>query len=358
MIESLFSKDCSSRISIRTLSSDNSLKVFFDKLSLPRWFEDRFAPEFEKLFKLAGKCNKIFLATPSSEPNNILGCVYCNFNPHHRFRSSVVPIFGWMRAENEDIFHFLLNHVKRFAASRGFSKIRGPINPPKLFGGWGAIVEGTNFLPTLNTPPDDRKLSHFLINNQGELGETTTYYNNTLIQTEPINLEGVRVRFVNPTPAELFKEKTLSQKLIRLITSGFSSFLPDTSVVKNQFVKFSKIYAKIEHPEDFYQIAMDTETKEVVGCLISCPNLCDVWAGKELKSCLFDSIVVDKRWRRTSLSKKLWFDVANRLRDRGIKDQINNYLWEDNEIVLRFQAPYSEFRHEIRVYHCPTLPSA
>ena len=353
----MIAKNETKNAKIEPIAPGKSIAQFVQYLDFPLWFEERFVPEFTTIFDAGGEDNRIFIA---KERNDIVGCVHCHLKPNHRYNGQVIPIFGWLKGDSEGILKTLLNACKSFAKSRGHQKIRGPINQPKQLGGWGIITKGFGTRPTLNAPRDQPRLAHFFESTYGNgrgngtnSADVTTYYNNTLDRTEPIATREKNVELVNPAPEKLFSNEELSSSLVKLIQSGFSSLLPDTSVVENQFAKYAKIYAQVQNPQDFYELAIDKDTKEVVGCLIACPNLCDLWSGGKLESCLFDSIVIAKKWRRTNLGKKLWFTVADRLRARGITDQINNYLWEENVAVLKFQEPYSVPRHEIKVYTIP-----
>jgi hypothetical protein len=120
---------------IEMLSTEEQTEDFLNLLAKPGWFMDHFRPMFTKWMQ--DHQGKFFIAKVEEQP---VGSIYCELNPPHVSHGEKVPIFGWFIAENPDVAAKLLKEVEIYVIEHDYSILRGPINHPKLFGGWGVLI--------------------------------------------------------------------------------------------------------------------------------------------------------------------------------------------------------------------------
>ncbi|MHA1678174.1 MAG: hypothetical protein ACTSW3_05285, partial [Promethearchaeota archaeon] len=72
------------------------------------------------------------------------------------------PIFGWLQGDSLADIKILLNRVEVECRAEGKPFIRGPINPPDMFGGWGALIEGFELGYLVDTPMNEPRLGSMI----------------------------------------------------------------------------------------------------------------------------------------------------------------------------------------------------
>ena len=155
---------------IKILKPEDNSDVFMRLLDKPSWFIDRFQKDFDDhRSKTKGEIILI------NDNNSVLGGTYIEVNQDYTWKKLRLPTFGWFKTENNGASEELLKEIKRWASKKKFSWLRGPINVPKTFGGWGEMVKSERFDPLINVPwaKDDSK--GFL--NQTDYVEKTQYFN-------------------------------------------------------------------------------------------------------------------------------------------------------------------------------------
>ncbi|MHA1646308.1 MAG: hypothetical protein ACTSVL_01945, partial [Promethearchaeota archaeon] len=142
---------------IMKITSDESSDEFFAFLDRPQWFKDAIRSEFDSHRRDVGGI--IFL---KSKNGKITGSIYLEMNPLHYSLGNITPIFGWLQGDTYEDVQILLRTIEILCRSEGKSYIRGPINPPDMFGGWGALIEGFELGYLVDTPMNEPRLGSMI----------------------------------------------------------------------------------------------------------------------------------------------------------------------------------------------------
>jgi len=298
---------------------------FYDYIAYPDWFKLRMKPIFEQHRK--ENEGFTFMMVDPNLHNKSLGSIYCELKPMHMSKGKQIPIFGWLNADNKEIAKTLLNHVENFAKDHGHKEIRGPLNMPKMFG-WGAQVEHFDCPMYWETPHNSSEIPKWI--------EECGY----VADTEYITLELTNLLEVeNPYPdleivsyliEELFANKEMMVKLEQLIERNFSGFLPDVSTNKGRFVEMGKLLMETGHGQDFYILAIDKKTQDLVGFIVEVPNIFDQWAGNKLKNVVVDTVIVDENYRGAYFFFFLFNEIYKKLAPKGIDGVVSGLIWSKN----------------------------
>ncbi|MCK5345312.1 MAG: hypothetical protein KAR20_18005 [Candidatus Heimdallarchaeota archaeon] len=150
------------QLKIRSIGVGEKIDQFYDFLDRPFWFKMYLKSYFEtQRIKMHGV---VFLAVDAAKPSTIKGCIYCELEPDHLTYGKNVPIFGWVQVNSEETLKFLFTHVEKYVKDHGFNELRGPINPPKLFGGWGAMTKGFDQPLLVDSANNDPHLAEWIEN--------------------------------------------------------------------------------------------------------------------------------------------------------------------------------------------------
>lgn len=300
-----------------------SIAKFYNYIDYPDWFKLRMKPIFEKYRKE----NNGFVFMMYDKNSKIIGSIYCELKPKHISKGKQIPIFGWLNADSKEIAEELLNHVEIFAREHGYNEIRGPLNMPKMFG-WGAQVGYFDCPMYWETPHNHPEISKWI----EECGYKA--------DTEYITLELTHLLEVaNPHPEleivsypieELFADKEMMGKLQQLVERNFSGFLPDISTDQGRFGEMGKMLLETGHGQDFYILAIDRITQNLVGFIVEVPNIFDQWAGNRLKNVVVDTVIVDEKYRGAYFFFFLFNEICKKLTPKGIDGVVSGLIWSKN----------------------------
>jgi hypothetical protein len=123
-------------IQIQPILPPDNADPFYPLLNRPPWFLDHFIPAFETWRR--DHNGIIFIAYDYQRP---IGCIYVEIHPPHLVHGEYKPVFGWLEAENQYVVVQILNAAENYVIEHGGASLRGPINHPKFFGGWGVLME-------------------------------------------------------------------------------------------------------------------------------------------------------------------------------------------------------------------------
>jgi len=304
-------------------TKNNSIAQFYDYIAYPDWFKQRMIPIFEQ----HRKENNGFVFMMFDKNCNIVGSIYSELKPKHISKGKQIPIFGWLNADSKEIAENLLNHVENFTRDHGYNEIRGPLNMPKMFG-WGAQFEYFDCPMFWETPHNRLEIPKWI----EECGYKT--------DTEYITLELTHILEIrNPHPEleivsypveKLFADKEMMGKLQKLVERNFSGFLPDISTDQGRFGEMGKILMETGHGEDFYILAINVNTQELVGFIVEVPNIFDQWAGKKLKNVVVDTVIVDEKYRGAYFFFFLFNEIYKKLAPKGIDGVVSGLIWSQN----------------------------
>jgi hypothetical protein len=314
---------------IEKISSNQNLSRFFNYLNRPSWFKDKFIPEFDTHRKLTD--GMIFLML---QEEKTIGCIYCELNPHHTSYGEKVPIFGWIQAESEQICHKLLETAIKYAKDNGFSKIRGPINPPKLFGGWGAMVEGYSNEMLVESAINQPELAGWIISAGFNFDTEYVAIKDTHMLSKDFEFPGIEL---NSYPIkELMKDSELILKLGKFVTANFTGFLPDNSIVGERTQELFDLLLSVDRGEDFLGFALDSTTDEIAAVFIVLPNVFEIWQGQPLRNVNADTAIVAKKYRNSQLFHYLYNKVYSNLRkSRGFTGLTAGMVWSQNVKAIK-----------------------
>ena len=298
---------------------------FYDYIAYPDWFKLSMKPIFEQHRK--ENDGFVFMMVDPNRYNKSLGSIYCELKPKHMSKGKQIPIFGWLHADNKEIATILLNHVENFAKDHGYKEIRGPLNMPKMFG-WGVQVEYFDCPMYWETPHNRPEIPKWI----EECGYKT--------DTEYITLELTGLLEVeNPYPEleiasypveELFADTEMMGKLQKLIERNFSGFLPDVTSDKGKFEEMGKLLMNTGHGHDFYILAINKKTQDLVAFIVEVPNIFEQWAGKKLKNTVVDTVIVDEKYRGAYFFFFLFNEIYKKLAPKGIDGVVSGLIWAKN----------------------------
>jgi len=306
-------------------SKNQSISRFYEYIAYPDWFKLEMKPIFENHRK--ENDGFVFMMVDPSQNNKSIGSIYCELKPKHISKGKQSPIFGWLNADNKDIAEILLIHVEQFAENHGYTEIRGPINMPKMFG-WGAQIANFDCPRYWETPHNCPEMPKWI----EECGyERDTEYitlglTNLLKVTNPYP----ELEIVSYPIEDLFANDELMEKLQRLIERNFSGFLPDISTDKGRFWEMGKILMETGHGQDFYILAVNKNTQDLVGFIVEVPNIFEQWSGKKMKSIVVDTVIVDENYRGSYFFFFLFNEIYKKLAPKGIHGVISGLIWSKN----------------------------
>ncbi len=302
---------------------------FINYLNRPIWFKVK----FNQIFDQHRKKNQgtILLVKKKDAVNSVIGCVYYELNPHHLSYGKKVPIFGWLQADNEKICHILLKKLESIVKKRGYSTIRGPINLPSLYGGWGTKIWDKDKYPLINSSENSKKLSSWIKTTGFKL--ETEYISLKVTEWDPglCPFEGIEI--ITFPIFELLENKKILKQIKDLLKTNFSSFLPDTST-EDKIHQVISLLSSIERGEDFLLLAFDIKNGKLAGLILEIPNIFDLWQGKEIESADIDTIIIAKEYRNASFMPWLYSIIHKKLQLRGIKRHIGATIWSKNKPAL------------------------
>ncbi len=306
-------------------SKNQSIARFYDYIAYPDWFKLRMKPIFEQHRKKND--GFVFMMVDPNHNDISLGSIYCELKPKHISKGKQIPIFGWLNADSKKIAKNLLTHVENFAKIKGYNEIRGPLNMPKMFG-WGARVEYFNCPMYWETPHNRPEIPKW-IESCGYKPDTEYI---TLGLTNLLEVENPypELEIVSYPIKELFANNEMMEKLQQLIERNFSGFLPDISTDKGRFGEMGKLLMETGHGQDFYILAINKETQDLIGFIVEVPNIFEQWAGNKLKNTVVDTVIVDEKYRGAYFFFFLFNEIYKKLTQKGIDGIVSGLIWSKN----------------------------
>ena len=308
---------------ISSSSQDSSLE-FIQYLSRPLWFKRNFGPLFD-LHRKKTK-GKLFLAK-DSESQDTIGCVYCELKPFHNSYGKQIPIFGWLQADTEEICHALLSNIWEFVQDNNFDCLRGPINTPSIYGGWGVRTEGFSNKPLVNSATNSEKLANWISNAGWDMD--TEYVSVCGTKWDSSHCSFPNIELKSFPISELKHNTQLLTQLSKFVENNFVQRLPDTTG-ENKMMRMFNLLDNLERGEEFYVIAFDRITGEIAGAILEIPNIFDLWQNKPISSADIDTAIISKKYRNANLFLWMYFKFQEKLIERGVKTHIGATIWKKN----------------------------
>ena len=305
----------------------------------------------------------------TKENGNISGFVVCQIDKDYKSYGMKCPTFGWLHAKDFRSCELLMSECESFVRENKLRKIRGPINFPKIIGGIGYQIEGFK-APMLNgvafNEPNSKVLEYL-----EELGykKESKYSCLEVIEsnwTKGNKLDkGIILRFL-PT-SEIRK---LRAKILALAQSSFHSVLADApggqsrfdemmetydlafgnSMVKDNFDPntYSSIPEFIEAWESCdlnniipcCPVAFDRTTGELVGIIMTLPNLFQLWIKEPLTHLNVDTVIIKKEYAGRGIFSSLQNvgQITSRL--YGFDYVEGTTIWANNDRAIKTIFPH------------------
>ena len=304
-------------------TKNQSIPKFYEYIAYPDWFKLRMKPIFEH----HRKENEGVVFMMSNENNKTIGSIYCELTPQHISKGKQIPIFGWLHADRKEIAEKLLSHVEKFAKDHGHEEIRGPLNMPKMFG-WGAQVDYYECSMYWETPHNRPEIPKWI----EECGYTpdTEYITLGLTNLLEVDNPYPELEIISYPIEDLFANQDMMEKMQKLIERNFSGFLPDVSTDTRRFGEMGKLLRETGYGEDFYILAIDKNTQDLVGFIVEVPNIFEQWAGKPLKNVVVDTVIVDEKYRGAYFFFFLFNEIYKKLAPKGVDGVVSGLIWSKN----------------------------
>lgn len=310
---------------------------------------------------------KIFIAYDNSEIN---GIVISQIDPEFKSYSRKCGTFGWLYAKNYSICKALIDSCERFIKSNRVRKIRGNFNFPKGIGGIGIQVKGFEeqmmFGVAFNDP--NSKITDYL-KNMGYIAESEY----TCVRVEEATWKkgkriDKKIKLGYLSLEELTERK---DDIMNLAKDTFHVILPDASGGENRFNEMIKTYAQVPKshyklredfiPEKYSQIpefieawescdlenaitwapmAFDRKSGELVGLILSLPDLYELWLDKPITRNNVDTVMVKKEYSRRGI-----FSALNNIGQltcnlNGITYYEGTSIWSNNKKAIDTIFPH------------------
>jgi len=306
----------------------------------------------------------------TKENGNISGFVVCQIDKDYKSYGMKCPTFGWLHPKDFRSCELLMSECENFVRENKLRKIRGPINFPKIIGGIGYQIEGFE-APMLNgvafNEPNSKVLEYL-----EELGYKKESKYTCLEVIESNWTKGnkldkdIVLRFL-PT-SEIRK---LRARILALAQSSFHSVLADApggqsrfdemmetydlafgnrSMVKDDFdpSTYSSIPEFIEAWESCdlnnivpcCPVAFDRTTGELVGIIMTLPNLFQLWIKEPLTHLNVDTVIIKKEYAGRGIFSSLQNvgQITSRL--YGFDYVEGTTIWANNDRAIKTIFPH------------------
>lgn len=319
--------------SIQLISANETAQGFYLYLDRPTWFINRFQSIFDDHRSLTDGVIFLYRSDTEKEFQQVQGCIYVELTPKHRSYNEQVPIFGWLQADSESIAIDLLAYAENYVADHGYQTLRGPINSPGIYGGWGARYAGPEIPLSVDFSTNHKDLKKWI-----EMAGFTA-------EAEYIDVQSTIPPITNcPVPngsiekiqkplKEILGDREIMEQLYAFVGRNFVGRLPDTT--PNKMETLFRLLDSVDHGEDFYIFAREKATGKIIAAILEIPNVFDLWQGKPLTSTAINTAIVDKAYRGKDLFHWIYWEFQKGQNQRGITRHLGANIWSKNKAAIR-----------------------
>ncbi len=306
----------------------------------------------------------------TKENGNITGFVVCQIDKEYKSYGRKCPTFGWIHAKDFRSCELLMSECEEFVRENKFRKIRGPMNFPKIIGGIGYQTEGFN-APMINGVAFNEpslKVVEFL----EELGyQKESKYsclevvNSNWSKGNSIDKD-IILRFLPTSEIRKLREEVLS-----LAQSSFHSVLADApgggsryeEMMESYDLTFGKrvatkgdfnpsIYSSIPEFIEAWEacdldnivpccpVAIDRTTGELVGIIITLPNLFQLWSNEPLTHLNVDTVIIKKEYAGRGIFSSLQNIGQITSKVYGFEYIEGTTIWANNDRAIETIFPH------------------
>lgn len=325
---------------------------------------------YRKKLNTPDYCVALIFAYMGDQP---VGMVATQIDPEYRTYSRKATTFSWLLCEDFSICKALMERVEFFAREHKVKKIRGPINYPKIVGGIGIQTKGFN-TPIMNG-----------INFNHPNSKTLNYLNRLGYESESkyscVEVISKQWRSGNRLDPEYYirffsieQMRGMKAEIMGLAKNSFYSILADAPGGESRFEEMMRSYELAavapfneelaqqiikdhSHISEFIEAwnscdlrnivywspcAFMRDNGELVGIILSLPNLYQLWAGEPFSRANVDTAMVHKAHSGKGIFSALnnigWLTVGM----YGITSAEGTTIWANNERAIKTIFPHSE----------------
>ena len=311
----------------------------------------------------------LFIAYREQVP---VGMVFAQIDPDYRTYSRKATTFGWLLYDDFNTCRELMLQVEKFARKNKQKKIRGPINYPKIVGGIGIQTEGFKapILNGVNFNSSDSQILNYL----HSLGyESESKYSCVDVVSKKWNkghsLDSTYcIRYF--TVEEL---RGMKSEIMELATHSFYSILADAPGGESRFEEMMRSYELVastpfnrkvakriikeqycvqEFLEAWNSCVLENivswapcvfrrDTDELVGIILSLPNLYQYWAGETLTVTNVDTVMIHKEHSGKGIFSALNNIGRLTLEMFGVPTAEGTTIWANNTRAIQTIFPHS-----------------
>jgi hypothetical protein len=304
------------------------------------------------------------------EGETICGMVMCHIHPQYRSYSRKCGTFGWLHADSFETCKQLVHACETYIKSHKLRKLRGNINQPKCLGGIGIQFEGFGEQMMYGVAfgdPHSRVLEY--LDRLGYIRESEYTCMKVTQQTwnagKKIDPQ-IRLGYL---PLRELRER--KEEILNLAQGSFYTVLPDAVGGGERFEEVMNMYTQVpdshyalsedinfkaycdipefieawqtcdlEHVVTWAPMAFDRSTGELVGIILSLPDLYEVWLGKPITRNNVDTVMVKKEYTGKGI-----FSALNNIGQltcnlNGIHYYEGTTIWSNNRDAIKAIFPH------------------
>ena len=312
----------------------------------------------------------LFIAYQGQAP---VGMVIAQIDPEYRTYSRKATTFGWLLCKDFSTCKELMDHVEEFARNNKQKKIRGPINYPKIVGGIGIQTEGFG-VPILNG-----------VNFNSSESEILSYLNSLGYESESkyscVDVVSKKWNKGNSLDPEYYMRyftvrelRDMKTEIMELAKHSFYSILADAPGGEARFEEMMRSYelassaafnkkvanqiirvnshipefveawrsCKLEQVVSWAPCAFKRETGELVGIILSLPNLYQYWANEPLTHANADTVMIHKDHSGKGVFSALHNIGRLTVEMFGIETAEGTTIWANNTRAIQTIFPHSK----------------
>jgi len=312
---------------------------------------------------------KVFIASSDSE---YCGFVVSQFDPNYKSYSRKCGTFGWLTANDFEVCKKLIKECEIFLKGNRVRKLRGNVNFPKTFGGFGIQATGFEEQMIYGVTYGDPKSK--ILDYLDKLGYARESEYICMKVTKKTWDSGKRVskdiRFEYLPLDELPEKK---EEILNIAKGSFYTIMPDSTGGDERFDEMLETYAQVpashyKIPDDFdpkkysnvpefveawkscdlekimnwVPLAIDRKTGDIAGLILGIPDLYELWLDQPITRANVDTVMVKKEYAGKGI-----FSALNNIGQltcnlNGITYYEGTTIWYNNPDAINAIFPHGE----------------
>jgi len=302
----------------------------------------------------------------------ICGFVISTIHPTYTSYGKKCGTFGWLNASSFEVCRSLIKQCEIFTRKHGLRKIRGNVNFPKGLGGLGIQVSGFDQQMMYGVAFNDPQMD--LVSYLEHLGYKKESEYTCMKVTEEFWKSGAKIDSqIKYRYLTLDEMRDHIEQLFELVQNSFQMNFPDASGGKYRINEMIDTYAQVPKshyilpnnfdPKTYSNIpefveawegcnleevvtwapwAFDRNTNELVGIILSLPDLYESWLGNHITRNNVDTAMVRKDYAGRGI-----FSALNNIGQLtcklfGMKYCEGTTIWYNNQDAVNSIFPHCE----------------